>query len=81
MPLDHFSPATSGYPRRHLSLIESYGADFFVAGTFTATYGRQRHEPKEFFERKIEMTENEVKNLHKIKCELRFSEPKNPASE
>jgi hypothetical protein len=63
-----------------LSLINEYhgrwGTPFSLAGTFVDCPNglSTGHSPKPLYEKRITMTENEVKHLSKIKCELRFSE-------
>jgi hypothetical protein len=50
---------------------------FFVTSTFLMLDRHKHvvgHQPKAVYQQKIEMTENELKNLREIKCELQFSE-------
>ena len=60
---DRFSP-----------LVGLTGSIFFLSSTFISNKYDLRHSPEIPWEEEIEMTENELKNLTKIKCELRFSE-------
>ena len=55
---------------------KGYGGGYMIrlAGTFVDKTVMLNHSPKFSFEDSIPMSDNEVKNLNKIKCELRFSE-------
>jgi hypothetical protein len=91
-PIDTFCPnhPRAGFYDRNrnpLTLMhrsDSWANEFFVASAYIN--GPQQtmsglsifYSPKVRGQRKINMTENEVKSLSKIKCELRFPED-NPA--
>jgi hypothetical protein len=78
-PISTFQP---GDGHRPLTLVNpgiaSGPKSFLIANTFVSHYFHPYlkvwHHPKAIYEQKLDMTEDEVKNLSKIKCELRFSE-------
>jgi hypothetical protein len=79
VPIADFSPFHKRAPE--IFTGDKYGAGylFVLAGTFFTKSTLLQHQPRMVFQQEIPMTENELKNLDKIRCELRFSEGARPS--